>query len=158
MSQPQPRGFGVVRRHAQVALDQRIQLVEQVRIHADAGRDGEEPGAAIAFKVGIFHPAQGNAPGLRGQKRAGRPSRGERQLQIVGQRVGRAQRNDAQGRRGFPPCPAGRHARCRRRRRRRWCRNPRRWHGAPARPRLPVRAWVRRWPRFRPGAARPAPL
>ena len=80
MGQPQPRGLGVIGRHAQVSFDQRVQFVEQMRIHADAGRDGEEAGAAIAFKVGIFHAAQGNAPGLCCQRARAAPDRGKRQI------------------------------------------------------------------------------
>ena len=71
MSQPQPRGFGVIGRHAQVAFDQWIQFVEQVRIHADADGNSEEAGATIAFKVRVFHSAQGDAPGFRRQAGAG---------------------------------------------------------------------------------------
>ena len=97
MGQPQSRGLGVVGGHAQVAFDQRVQLVEQMRIRADAGGDREEAGAAIAFKIGIFHAAQGNAPGRCSQEGPGCARRRKRQSQIVSQRVGRAQRNDAQG-------------------------------------------------------------
>ena len=97
MGQPQSRRFGIVGDHAQVALDQRVQLVEQMRIRADAGGDREEAGAALAFKIGIFHAAQGNAPGRCSQKGAGRARRRKRQPKIVSQCVGGSQGNDAQG-------------------------------------------------------------
>ena len=80
------------------ALDQGIQFVEQMRIHADAGGDGEESEAAIAFKIRIFHTAQSNAPRSCGQQGPSCAHGRKRQPQIVRQGVGRAQRNDAQGR------------------------------------------------------------
>ena len=57
-----------------MAFEQRVQLVEQMRIDADAGGDGEEARAALAFKIGIFHAAQGDAPGRGSQERWAAPA------------------------------------------------------------------------------------
>src|SRR5262249_32616721 len=90
MAEPETPRFCVVSHHAKLCFDRGIQLVEQMRVDADAGGDGEVAPRGLAIEAQVFNLSQRDAA-RRGSKRTSSSlGRGARQSEIVGERVRRA--------------------------------------------------------------------
>src|SRR5262249_32206628 len=96
MCQPQMRGLAVIGQHAHTVFHQTIKVVEEVRIHSDASRNGEVSKFRKIGKVAVINASDSDSPGNGVEKSTGSSFRSEGQSEIMSKRIRSAQRDNAE--------------------------------------------------------------
>src|SRR5258706_1242843 len=94
MRRPQLPCFEIVGRHARAILELRSQFVEQVRVHADSGGDGEVTRGGLAVEILVLNSAERDTPNFAVDRDVSGGTGAERNSQIVGETVGGAKRKN----------------------------------------------------------------
>src|ERR1700674_125511 len=101
MRRPQLPCFKVIGRHARTLLEFRSQLVEQVRVYADSGGDGEVARGGLAVEILILNSAERDAPDFAADCDLSRSARAERNREVMRESISGAERENGE-RNGCP--------------------------------------------------------
>src|SRR5258706_2251193 len=96
MRRPQLPCLEIVARHARAILELGSQFVEQVRVNADSGGDGEVARGGLAIEILVLNSAERDAPYFAIDCDLSRGARAERNRQVMRESIGGAEREDGE--------------------------------------------------------------